>query len=612
MLLQRILTYEADPISPARSVHYNFFVTDAVQFGGLVSIVAAITAIRSFKSEHRLNRGHLSADHTRIIFIILSKNESVRKDYLNFYCFFYVCVTCERYDNVKIAPSQVWDGEKRVLNLETFESVRVALLRKVTYVPVLTRESIYINVYGYRSHTPKHVLEILKDVNGRFSNVSIKLTNPEAAKNAAEAVNRSRERQFELLRNPELGYESPLTSGGSTYIPVSVSYLTFVTCDAIDDRAAARTYVRPFRTNIWITIGAAYFLTVAILSYKLGHKDVVGQVLLVGAVLLENARIPSSYLTSVKSQMLAGSCLLITVVLSNCYRGKITSDATASWEKSHYENFEQLNANNFQIYSPIPKRFMEYAVNNTAWGIARNFEGLRKYYDNDLNSSNYIFSKLGIFALNFREQLCGLKSANKTRCLNLSPETIQAHERLLRQLLSILRLQVIPTHDPVETITERVSECNRTALVDHNDEIGNFRPSMTWQTKSAGQAKFVKGKEKFNMQMSGWNFGMDSRGGGLASQFFRRLAIESGVFVWLKKGSETNSRGQGTLDYFWKQSAEARKAALGFTSGLISDLFIVYVACCAACFVAIVAEMIAGHVRWFRVKMWIRKFPSCF
>jgi len=399
-----------------------------------------------------------------------------------------------------------------------------------------------------------------------FKNITFRLIPSEFQSDAEQRVG---------ITHQLLTVHSSILVGSKTH--------NFITCDGWTSGGVSFIgYLNPYQPAAWIAGIASFGLTVLAFNVmwpKLA-KEVSFTMLLV-SYLLENSSGVFSKLATLQSFRCAvGGILLTVVVLSNAYRGIVTTDLTAP--RSLYrsmQGFDDLLRANYSIYTPlipnwrndlnrIERRHPSKNCSKTCLMelINPDIRGGRR----DTGNKFFYYSKALLYK--FSREFWGL--------LFRIPDS----NKLFRMTLKLIAsFKTPPSEDPTATFHTILSECNQTAFMDSTHNLVLFLQEE-WNRSRPPKNIFYTGRQDILPRPIYWYFpNILERG----EYFPRRAAIivHSGIFhKWEQVFMRKNVKNYRRLT---EMSVQPQK--LGFSSNVVA-VFFLFLLCTLACILQVILE----------------------
>ncbi|CAG7830989.1 unnamed protein product, partial [Allacma fusca] len=134
----------------------------------------------------------------------------------------------------------------------------------------------------------------------------------------------------------------------------------FISCDGVETSLTYKIYSDPFQDNTWVSIFAFAILTGIFLEFHVKQSlvQIYPMLMLPLRALLEQVDVDESEVPRTrKLKMVMTMWLLASVVLSNAYKGILTSDLTALKPANGFQAFDNLT--DFDLIISPYKNFYE-------------------------------------------------------------------------------------------------------------------------------------------------------------------------------------------------------------------------------------------------------------
>ena len=526
----------------------------------------------------------LLIDFTRLYVLRVDQARSIKTGFLRVQVFT-VCPHEAR--TVQVCPV-----ETATLAVADLEFERRGRMKEIPYCPLAMvphhGRTFYDSVwtdFGSDNVDVKVNKEMLRSIHLGFSNQSIDYHVSRKTLAPAQLSRRSRIYRGELR----------LTPGAAMFIPTHQQAFGFITCYEQSDQIAFHVYLEPFTWPVWLSTGltSALLAFVLVKMFRAGSKFLIVYVNLILALMdqyseLKGSGIKQKYVQKWKAVLL-GLWLVAALTLSNAYRGILTANVAAPVPTIGIETFEQLHAQGFELYSPLPISIRVYASSPRLWKLV--LEKFREVIGERSNDSSGLAVGLTVFGTELKVRRASIQHSKHVDYLHAKNLWKDAYD----QYLKMLRL---PKDFPNVTIEQVVSSCRKSAYVDYVHELSDFEPALglsgKWRNPN-GDIKFRFGSEQLLNEQQGWLFAQDFKGGGLLSSAFRRLSAEAGIYAALLKRFKVMRRA--SLGYLLGV-AGTNCSPIPLDSNLVQGLFILYGILLLAACIAFVVELSAyGVVR---------------
>jgi len=177
------------------------------------------------------------------------------------------------------------------------------------------------------------------------------------------------------------------------------TYYNFITCDGRVPFLSFASFYLPFQLNLWISMSVSYIFVFLFLSGAFRYLSLRERPL----TMLYSIIFEQNLYLSKASQKIDGlkfclvSVLLITLLLTNLYRGSLTSDLTATIPSTRLKYVNEAVDKAFKVLFPVVKgSFLYYKVVETQLRIPKNATAARDYLlDLAAYDSNFIAALIG-------------------------------------------------------------------------------------------------------------------------------------------------------------------------------------------------------------------------
>ena len=257
-----------------------------------------------------------------------------------------------------------------------------------------------------------------------------------------------------------------------------VTSYNFITCDGLENQLLSfKAYVSPFQSMVWICIIVIFVCVSIFLSglFKWIYlQDNPPFTLL--SILLEQP-VSTAVSRGAGMKILLASVYMTSVVLTNSYRGIVTTSLTFPVTPKSLETFDEALVQGYNFLQVLPP-YSVTIYNHSRWNALNS------------NASHQV-------ALDFLNNIAFFK-ASISATLKLNSSVDLKFRKKLKDVTTRLRL---PQNFPNMTSEIELSKCNKTIYVDFDDNLDQIIFNM----KSSDQAnKMYRGKESFLKQSYAW------------------------------------------------------------------------------------------------------------
>ncbi|CAG7823512.1 unnamed protein product [Allacma fusca] len=406
------------------------------------------------------------------------------------------------------------------------------------------------------------------------------------------------------------------------FLPLRKDSLIFISCYGLQTSLTYRIYTSPFELSLWLLIVLFAILTGISLFWfsNLRLEQMFPVFTLPFTTLLEMVDLTEQDIPKTrKLKTVMTTWFLASVVLSNAYKGILTSDLTAFKPTKGLDSFNDLGQADLIVevkdrcFSIIANQMPEDQVDIVTYledqqeTKLSNSTEIKKLlaYRNDsardgtvragMTSPNWIFSVCSTVASAFftytRQELYerfrvenkirrGVESQNQSDGLpNISLEH-------MKKVIDVSSRLIYP--ETPNTMENIALSCDRIAYLDFESRILNFQvpPSKRLQLL---KKPLVMGTDKLFTKDVSWVIHHD---GGLTT--FLRVVFQAGIFGWVE--SRINALQQtGSELKFW-QNIPRGAQQLEVNSNFTLTLFHMYSFLLGICFISILVEILSLHI----------------
>ncbi|CAG7717301.1 unnamed protein product [Allacma fusca] len=389
-----------------------------------------------------------------------------------------------------------------------------------------------------------------------------------------------------------VSFDSLPTSPG--FLPLRQDSLVFFTCYGIKSDFIYEIYRRPFQINLWIFILGFLIFTAGFLQIGLNpqrHSRYQVSMLAINTLLeqvdLDRSGIPSNK----KFRMVMLTWLLTSVVLSNAYKGIITSDLTALKPTEGLETFEELM--DVDIMIPLIGKFrngLDFTrpkMNYTATEDDKS-KGRAKLFRNGTRHMFLRASDVG-WLFNDYAEVTLMRRREKYRSFNIT----MPDENYADKLMRIAKTLTMPLNGKIKRLEEHVSECDRIAYLDFESRILHFRVPQSRQT-DLHTRPFVMGKEKILNANYGWSVSLTA---GKFLMAFLRSVYDAGFFDLIDRRFTALRSTKSDLKFL--ANIPRCVEQLTMTSNFSSTLFFLYTILSGFCVIAFLLERFSSLIKYY-------------
>ena len=259
----------------------------------------------------------------------------------------------------------------------------------------------------------------------------------------------------------------------------------FITCDGLENQLLSfKAYVSPFQPMLWICIIVFFVCVWIFLSglFRFINLKYNTPVTLLSVLLEQPISKAMSRATGIK--ILLASIYMMSVVLTNSYRGIVTTSLIVPVIPKTLETFDEALDQGYNFLQALPAR------SDQIYSVVLRDTPKRNIPQNNIHQ----------VALDFLNNISNF-NAGISEILKPNSSVDLKFRKKLKDITTRLR---VPQNFPNTTTEMELSKCNKTIYVDVNDNLDQ----IIFDMKSSGQVKGVyKGKELFLVQRSAWRLG---------------------------------------------------------------------------------------------------------
>ncbi|CAG7830310.1 unnamed protein product, partial [Allacma fusca] len=289
------------------------------------------------------------------------------------------------------------------------------------------------------------------------------------------------------------------------FVSVRWDTITFMSCYGVSISTTFHIYAHPYQMNVWICI----LIAIILLSFGM-YRDVPKPwrqisylLLLTIGSLLENIHL--SWNLNLRLKFFIMPWLLIVVVLSNAYKGILTSDLTAPKPNTGLQMFEELDDVFLYPEHDIPP---DLPILNQTGNVF--------FKDSNELLVRTCIGPPGLFMNLFYSGEIGRKSH--------LPKSLLKNKKMYDYILERL---VLP---PKISVEEVVSQCDKSGFLDFRSKILDFRVPKSRQ-KTLAEKPFILAKDSIFSTIYGWSADNTMING--LTGFLNKLVL-TGFYSWIE------------------------------------------------------------------------------
>jgi len=339
-------------------------------------------------------------------------------------------------------------------------------------------------------------------------------------------------------RYPEVRFKHTILYPAHHFLPCFQTYINFITCNRPGEKfwQDFSVYLRPLDIWTWLSFITTVFAIAVIIflylilfvfeksSWTNIRRSAWLSFFIPIAIVFENYCPPAWTQNKISIKALMILWLQLSTILTNVYRGIVTTNVIASVPSPEFQSFGQLVQHNITLYSPLVpatdrlfRRLAKYK-----FGTKEQVFPKRLFKPNGDIANTYLaipsfINELGLLYNEFFD------AENQQKSQQNKSFKYEQDLKMFHQLIHRIRT---PPNFPFNSIEMEVSNCAGSAFMDFQHTLDTFRPVFRNGVKT-----FTFGKEKALQHSFGWKLGFKD-GDGIKSVLIP--LIESGIHERLR------------------------------------------------------------------------------